>query len=150
MLYRKEIPCFIGYELIQIYQTIEKYSYLLRILFQFINRKVALKGRLYHIIHLAKQIDKEDRLVIKIFEPVYLLLVEVFHFMRSDDFIGIEIYNFEPIIEATLSCLVLFREHEPDKVLIAHLIFLAAFELARYLIKDSIDCFARERMSLIS
>ena len=54
---------------------------------------------------------------------MYLFLIEIFHFMWGDDFIIIEVYHGEPILQTSWSSLVLFGEHEPDKVFVPHLVF---------------------------
>ena len=95
------------------------------------------------IIHLAKQVNEKDGFVIEVLESMDLFLVEVLHFVRSDNQIVVQVYDFEPVTQTALGSLVLFRQHEPNEVLVIHLVFLLAFEFARNLIKNSINSFSR-------
>lgn len=79
-----------------------------------------------------------------------LLLIEIFHLMGRNDLVVIEVNYREPILQTSRGSLVFFREHEPDKVFIAHLIFCPGLELARNLLENAIHCFSREGMTFIT
>ena len=64
MLDRKQIPRLVSYELVQVNQAVKEDTYLLIVLLQLLKGEVALLTRLDHVVHLAKQIHKQDRLVV--------------------------------------------------------------------------------------
>lgn len=107
------------------------------------------RRRFYHVIHLAQQVDEQNRLVVKILKPMYLLFIEVVHLVRCDYSILIEVNHLIPIFEGSQRRFVFFTKHEPDKVIVAHLALLSRFELARNLRKYSVDGFAGKSVALI-
>lgn len=102
-----------------------------------------------HVVHLTKQVHKEYRLVIQVLQSVHLLLVEVLHFVRSDDLVVIQINYREPVLQAPRCCLIFFGQHEPNKILITHFVFIIRLELPGDLFKDPIHGLPRKRMSFI-
>jgi hypothetical protein len=64
VLDRKQIPRLVSYELVQVNQAVKEDTYLLIVLLQLLKGEVALLTRLDHVVHLAKQIHKQDRLVV--------------------------------------------------------------------------------------
>ena len=53
---------------------------------------------LHHVVHLTEQVDEQDRLMVQVFKPVHLLLIEVVHFKRRDDPVIIKIDYFIPVL----------------------------------------------------
>lgn len=66
MLDRKEVSRFVGYEFVQVHETVKEDADLLVVLFQLYIREVSLLLRLYHVIHLAQQINEKYRLMVQI------------------------------------------------------------------------------------
>jgi hypothetical protein len=83
----KEISCFIGNKFVKVNQTVEEDSYLLVIFLQFMEREMTLFCWLYHVIHLTEKVNEQYRLVIEILKSMHLLLIEILHFMRSDNLV---------------------------------------------------------------
>jgi len=126
MLDCKQISLFVGDKFIQVDQAVEEDAHIVYVIPQLIKRKMSFCRRgLDHIIHLTEQIDEEDRFVVQIFHSVNLLLIEVVHLMWCNRAIVIQIDHFEPVLQGSQRRLIFFREHEPDKVFVAHLAFLA-------------------------
>ena len=122
MLDGKEVPCFKSNELIKVHQTVKEDANLSIVSLQLLKLKMTLLRWLYHIIHLAEQINEENWLMVKILKSVNLLLVEVFHLMRSYYVVIIKIYYSEPVSQTSQGCFVLFAKHKPHEIFITHLI----------------------------
>lgn len=80
---------------------------------------------------------------------MHLLIVEVLHFLRSDDLVIVEVNDFEPVVQWLRCCFVFFTQHEVNEIFISHLISLLCFELPRNLLKDTIDSFPRKSVAFI-
>ena len=89
MLDGKKISCFESNKFIEVNKAVKEDAYLLVVLFEFVEVEVTFLGWLYHVVHLTEQVDKENRLVVQILQSVYLLFVEILHFVWSDDLITI-------------------------------------------------------------
>lgn len=111
--------------------------------------EVAFVAGLDQVVHLAEQVHKQNGLVIQVLQPVYLLVVEVVHLVRGYYFVVVQVNDFEPILDAAKRGLVFFAEHEPDEVLVVHLVLFVALELARHLVEDSVHCFPGESVALV-
>ena len=67
MLDREEVSRLVRDKFVEIDQAVEKDAHLRNVLSQLLHREVPLRRRrLYHVIHLAEQVDEEDWLVVKI------------------------------------------------------------------------------------
>ena len=88
--------------------------------------------------------------MIQVLQPMYLLFVKVFHFVWRYYLIVVQVNYFKPIHDATNSCFILLAQHEPYEVLVIHFVLCCAFKLPRDLVKNSINSFARESVSLIA
>ena len=66
MLDGEEVPCFKSNELIKVHQTVKEDANLSIVSLQLLKLKMTLLRRLNHIIHLAEQINEENRLMVKI------------------------------------------------------------------------------------
>ena len=95
-----------------------------------------------HVVHLAKQVNEQNRLVVEIFKSVQLFLVEVVHFLGRYYLVVIEIYHFEPVVQRLNCAFVLLTKHEVYKVFVPHFTWLLSFELSRHLVKDAVNCCA--------
>ena len=91
MLNRKQVPRLVSDELVQVNQTVKEDADLLIVLLQLLKGEVALLTRLDHVVHLAKQIHKQDGLMVQVLKTVHLLLIKVFHLMWCNDLIVVEI-----------------------------------------------------------
>ena len=130
-------------ELVKVHQTVEEDADLAHVLSELCQLEMAFcRLWLDHVIHLAKEVHKENGFMIKVLEPMDLLFIEVIHLMRCDNLVVIEVNYFEPVLQRAKRSLVLLGQHEPDEVFVPHLVFLAGFELARNLVKDAVDRFA--------
>lgn len=79
-----------------------------------------------------------------------LLLIKIVHFLRRNYLVVIEIDYTEPVVQRLHRAFVLFAEHKVNKIFVAHFTRLLSFELARHLIKDAIDSFATQCMTLVT
>lgn len=59
--------------------------------------------RFDHIVQLAQQVNKQDRLVVQVLKSVHLFLVEIVHFLRCNYLVIVEVNHFEPVLECLLS-----------------------------------------------
>jgi len=103
-----------------------------------------------HVVHLAEEVDEENRLMIKVFKSVNLLFVEVVHLMGRNDLVVIQVDHFEPVLQRSKRGLVLLGQHEPHEVLVAHFVFLAGLEFARNLVEDAVHCFAGQGVAFVA
>ena len=150
MLDREEVSRLVRDKFVEIDQAVEKDAHLRNVLSQLLHREVPLRRRrLYHVIHLAEQVDEKNRLVVQVLQPMHLFLVEVVHFMRRDDTILVQVDDFIPVLERAQRRLVFLVQHEPDEVFVAHLTFLTRLELARHLREYAINGLARKSVTLI-
>ena len=150
MLDREEVSRLVRDEFVEIDQAVEKDAHLRYVLSQLLHCEVPLCwGWLYHVIHLAEQVDEKNRLVVQVLQPMHLFLVEVVHFMRRDDTILVQVDDFIPVLERAQRRLVFLVQHEPDEVFVAHLTFLTRLELARHLREYAINGLARKSVTLI-
>jgi len=106
-------------------------------------------SRLENVIHLAKQVYEQNGLVVKVFQPMDLLFIEVVHFRRSYYLVISQVNYRKPVLQRTGGSFVFFRKHKPNKVLVAHFISLAGFKFPRYLLKYSVYGFARQSMAFV-
>lgn len=104
----------------------------------------------YHIIHLTQQVYKEDGFVVEIFQSMELLLVEVVHLLGCYYLVVVEVNHFKPIVKWLNWAFIFLAEHEVNKVFVAHFTGLIWLELSRHLIKDAVDCFAAQCVSLVA
>lgn len=88
--------------------------------------------------------------MIQVLQSVNLLFVEILHLVGRYYLIVVKIYYLEPIVDGAYGRFILFAKHEPDEVLIIHFVLGFTLELARDLIKYTVDCFPGERMAFIS
>jgi len=79
-----------------------------------------------------------------------LLLIEEVHLVRCDYAILVEVNHLEPVLNWAKSRFVLFIEHEPYEVFVAHFAFLSGLKFSRYLGKDTIHSFSRESVTFIA
>lgn len=87
----KEVPCLESNKFVKINKTIEEDPDLGVMLSQLLESEVALERRFDHVIHLTEQVNKENRLVIQIFQSMDLFFIKVFHFIRSDHSITVQV-----------------------------------------------------------
>ena len=87
MFNREEISGFISNKFVKINQAVKEYADLLVEFLEFVERKVSLFSRFYHVIHLTEKINEQNWFVIKVLKSVNLLFVEILHLMRSDNLI---------------------------------------------------------------
>ena len=87
--------------------------------------------------------------MIKVLQSVHLLLVKVVHLMRCNHSVIVQINDFVPVLERSVSRLVFLAKHEPDKVFVAHFT-IRCFKLARDLIKDAINSLAGQCVTFIA
>ena len=149
MLERKEISSFIWYKFVQVNQAVEEYADSTADVLYFFEFEVTLETRLNQIIHLAKQIHKQYRLVIQILKSVHLLFVEVLHFMRGNYLVVVQVNNLKPVCDAPQRSLIFLAEHKPHKVFVVHFVFGGAFKLPWYLFEYAVHCLAWKGMSFV-
>lgn len=95
----EKISSLVCYEFVQIDKAIEEDANLCDVMSELRERKVTLcRRRLNHVVHLAEQVDEEDRLVVQVLKPVHLLLVEEVHLMWSNHAIIVQIDYFVPVL----------------------------------------------------
>ena len=85
MFYCEKIPSLVCDELVKVHKTVEENTNLSLISFQLSQVEVPLyRLWLYHVIHLAQQVNEENWLMIQVFKSMHLFFVKVVHFMRCD------------------------------------------------------------------
>ena len=78
-----------------------------------------------------------------------LFLVEIVHFLRSDDSVVIQVYDFEPVVQRLNRRLVLLAEHKIHKIFVAHLACLFCLELTGNLLENTVHCLAGKSVALV-
>lgn len=146
----KHVSGLIGNELVEVAKTIEEDSYHLSLFHYLLEGEVDFVFRANHVIHLAEEIHKQNWIVLQGLKPSHLFLVEVFHLIRGDDPIAINIHYVKPVSQRSGRGLILFAQHEPNKVFVTHLPFSIRLELSGHLIEDPIARFPAERIPLVS
>lgn len=100
MLESKEIPGLIGDKFIEVHKAVEEDPHLALVLLQEFKGEMTLNWLgLYHVVHLAEDVYEQNWFVVQVLKSVYLLLIKVLHFMRSDDLIVIQVNHFEPVVQ---------------------------------------------------
>jgi len=146
----KQVAGFVRNELVQVHEAVEKNANVWPHFLQLLHAEVAFEIRLHQVVHLAQQVDEEDGLVVEVLQAVDLLFVEVVHFVGGYYVVAVEVDDLEPVGQGLLRRLVFLIEHEPDEVLVVHLVFLITFELAGHLVEDPVDGFARQGVALVA
>lgn len=91
MFNREQISRFISNKFIKVYEAIEENTDLLVVFLKLLEWEVTLLCRLNHVIHLTKEINEQNRLMIKVLKSVHLLLIKILHLMRRNDFIIVQV-----------------------------------------------------------